>query len=203
MRRWFAFQISNRFLNCVSGLALTRNRSTTMCTPPGKRRPASFANDATDDTNRGRLCNGKSPRRVVHTWIHAGESPPLRNMTLPRSFRTPMTNTTRTEQTRTGSTDDDSDRRYCDSMAEPDFFDARPPNHSLDDGYRSWHQFPFMLPFKSLIYTFGPAVGNSLLILDESSDHGLGQRYEDILMQSPSLSPRRYCSENSPTFQTT
>ncbi len=41
------------------------------------------------------------------------------------------------------------------------------------------------------------AVGNSPLILDESSDHGLGQRYEDILMQS------RYCSENSPTFQTT
>ncbi len=44
-----------------------------------------------------------------------------------------------------------------------------------------------------------PDVGNSPLFLDESSDHGLGQRYEDILMPSP----RRYCSENSPTFQTT
>jgi hypothetical protein len=28
------------------------------------------------------------------------------------------------------------------------------------------------------------AFGNSALILDESSDHGLGQRYEDIWMQS-------------------
>jgi hypothetical protein len=43
---------------------------------------------------------------------------------------------------------------------------------------------------------FGSAVGNSPLILDESSDHGLGQRY-------PHLDAARYCSENSPTFQTT
>jgi hypothetical protein len=33
------------------------------------------------------------------------------------------------------------------------------------------------------------AVGNSPLILDESSDHGLGQRYEDIWMQSPGNLP--------------
>ncbi len=32
--------------------------------------------------------------------------------------------------------------------------------------------------------SFGSAVGNLPLILDESSDHGLGQRYEDIWMQS-------------------
>ncbi len=44
------------------------------------------------------------------------------------------------------------------------------------------------------------SVGNSPLILDESSDHGLGQRYEDIWMQSSGTG--RYCSENSPTFQT-
>ncbi len=37
-----------------------------------------------------------------------------------------------------------------------------------------------------VIINFGskPVVGNSPLNLDESSDHGLGQRYEDILMQS-------------------
>jgi hypothetical protein len=34
------------------------------------------------------------------------------------------------------------------------------------------------------IFCIGPAVGNSPLNLDESSDHGLGQRYEDIWMQS-------------------
>jgi hypothetical protein len=37
---------------------------------------------------------------------------------------------------------------------------------------------------------FKSAVGNSPLILDESSDHGLGQRYHH-------LDATRYCSENS------
>ncbi len=46
-----------------------------------------------------------------------------------------------------------------------------------------------------------PAVGNSPRNLDESSDHGLGQRYGDIWMQSSGTG--RYCSENSRTFQTT
>jgi hypothetical protein len=48
-----------------------------------------------------------------------------------------------------------------------------------------------------------PVVGNSPLNLDESSDHGLGQRYEDILKQSPGPGPGRFGSKNSPTFQTT
>jgi hypothetical protein len=38
-------------------------------------------------------------------------------------------------------------------------------------------------PGKSSETQCGAAVGNSPLILDESSDHGLGQRYEDIWMQ--------------------
>ncbi len=37
---------------------------------------------------------------------------------------------------------------------------------------------------QSIAVRVGSGVGNSPLFLDESSDHGLGQRYEDILMQS-------------------
>jgi hypothetical protein len=57
-------------------------------------------------------------------------------------------------------------------------------------------QAPVDLSLFSSVFARRAAVGNSPLILDESSDHGLGQRYHH-------LDAARYCSENSPTFQTT
>jgi hypothetical protein len=44
---------------------------------------------------------------------------------------------------------------------------------------------PFFQRFSHVVLRFSSGVGNSSLFLDESSDHGLGQRYEDILRQSP------------------